>query len=297
MTSPNSTQHMIFIFVDGLGINPGEDGNPFTDDSLQILRVLGPARIPIESDGFICKGIDACLGMGDMPQSSTGQTALFTGINPKPVVQRHISGFPTFSLRKILHAHIIFRQLQNCGKTTLFANAYHREYFDRREAMLSATTHAVLATENPQFLMLEDLRRENAIFADITNDYLIREGYDIQRFTPEKAAGILRKISRQNDFVLFEIPFLDALGHKQDREKLEIGIRELDLFLSALTGTIPPDTLILMSSDHGNIEDLTVKTHTSNPVPLMVWGKGARTFSGKIESIEDITPAIIDYLK
>jgi bisphosphoglycerate-independent phosphoglycerate mutase (AlkP superfamily) len=48
-----------------------------------------------------------------------------------------------------------------------------------------------------------------------------------------------------------------------------------------------------MTSDHGNIENMTERTHTRNPVPLIVFGPRENTIRERVESLEDITPAIL----
>jgi bisphosphoglycerate-independent phosphoglycerate mutase (AlkP superfamily) len=67
-----------------------------------------------------------------------------------------------------------------------------------------------------------------------------------------------------------------------------------DFILHILVNMDPSDTFI-MTSDHGNIEDLSVKTHTRNPVPLFV--KGDTEPFKKAESILDVTPGIIEVLR
>ena len=53
----------------------------------------------------------------------------------------------------------------------------------------------------------------------------------------------------------------------------------------------------MLTSDHGNFEDLSVSTHTLNFVPSVLWGKDQKNLAEKISRIEDITGAILDYLK
>jgi bisphosphoglycerate-independent phosphoglycerate mutase (AlkP superfamily) len=53
----------------------------------------------------------------------------------------------------------------------------------------------------------------------------------------------------------------------------------------------------LITSDHGNIEDLSVRNHTLNDVPTLVWGSEKEFFADKIKSLADVTPAIIEILK
>ncbi len=290
---------VIFIFVDGLGIGKSHVHNPFHRhcNSLQILNCLNGEPFSQRPDYFNLQQIDASLGLASgLPQSATGQTALFTGINPIPSVGRHITGMPTSSLKKILCRHSIFKQLETLGIPTLFANAYHACYFKRDQRFYSATTWAVFAQKEPHFLYIEDIRQEEAVFADITNDFLRREGFEVPVFTPEKAASILLKLSRTYPFVMYEIPFLDQLGHKQDQAALAQGILNLDRFLKHIETQLAADQTVILSSDHGNIEDLSCKTHTHNPVPLMVWNKTNSIIPAKIKRIEEIMPAIIRLL-
>jgi len=46
--------------------------------------------------------------------------------------------------------------------------------------------------------------------------------------------------------------------------------------------------LVILTSDHGNLEDLSVKTHTRNPVPTLLWGLGAADAASRIRNLCDI---------
>jgi len=56
---------------------------------------------------------------------------------------------------------------------------------------------------------------------------------------------------------------------------------------------IDGDTLVLLTSDHGNLEDLSTRSHTRNPVPLMAWGPGAENVLAGAEAITDVVPTIL----
>ena len=55
-------------------------------------------------------------------------------------------------------------------------------------------------------------------------------------------------------------------------------------------------TSVILTSDHGNIEDLSLRNHTLNPVPTIVWGRQREHVAAGIRSLTDITPAIVDVL-
>jgi bisphosphoglycerate-independent phosphoglycerate mutase (AlkP superfamily) len=56
-------------------------------------------------------------------------------------------------------------------------------------------------------------------------------------------------------------------------------------------------TTFILTSDHGNIEDLSVRNHTLNDVPTIVWGREKEKTAARIRDLSDITPAIIELLK
>jgi bisphosphoglycerate-independent phosphoglycerate mutase (AlkP superfamily) len=55
-------------------------------------------------------------------------------------------------------------------------------------------------------------------------------------------------------------------------------------------------TSVILTSDHGNIEDLSIRNHTLNKVPTIVWGADKEHIAQRIKSLADITPAIVETL-
>ena len=53
------------------------------------------------------------------------------------------------------------------------------------------------------------------------------------------------------------------------------------------------DTLVL-TSDHGNLEDFHLRGHSRNPVPLLAWGRHGARLRERIDSLSDVAPAILD---
>lgn len=70
-----------------------------------------------------------------------------------------------------------------------------------------------------------------------------------------------------------------------------------DEFLGGIVEDGLKDLTILISSDHGNVEDLSVRTHTLNPSLVGVAGEYSDFFHGKLRSIADVTPLIIELFK
>jgi bisphosphoglycerate-independent phosphoglycerate mutase (AlkP superfamily) len=55
-------------------------------------------------------------------------------------------------------------------------------------------------------------------------------------------------------------------------------------------------TSVILTSDHGNIEDLSSRNHTLNKVPTIVWGANKESIANRIKTLADITPAIVQTL-
>ena len=283
------------LFLDGVGIGSiNNELNPFTKIQSKFFTLFSDGGNPhCAFDGKIIS-TDPFLGVEGLPQSATGQTAIFTGINASKEMVRHVSGFPTPTLRKIIAEHSIMLQLKKLGLKSTFANGYTPQYFERAQQFWSASTWVTKAAEIP-FRWLDDIRNNKAVSPDLTNEFIVQRGIgDVQIRTAKKAGEIVANLLDENDFVLYEHPFSDKIGHEKNMEGAIADIQKLDEFLDGLlASTNLSQHTILLTSDHGNLEDLSIDTHTKNFVPTIVWGKQRDYFVSRISSLLDITPAII----
>jgi len=291
------------FFIDGFGIGRvDENTNPWTGartpgfDRLLGARGLFAEQAPWRSELAIVLPVDPTLGVPGTPQSATGQVALLTGQNAPRVVGGHLSGFPRGALKDLLYEHSIFRQLANRGLRGTFANAFRPVFFERQAQgfdRFSATTHAALAG-GVSIRTLEDLRAGRAVYHDITNYTLRNYGFDVPLVEPEHAALHLAGLIAEHDFTLFEFFLSDAAGHSQFMPAAVHRLETIDRFVAVLVNNLDlSDTLLVISSDHGNIEDLSDYDHTLNPVPVFLVGAGREALAPQIRAISDVTPAIM----
>ena len=284
---------MIFIFIDGFGI--GEQ-NP---DKNPICAALTP-NLDRLVERWSMYSVDAGLGIEGLPQSATGQTAIFTGVNASAILGRHMSGQPTDTLRKLIHKDNLFKRLVNMGFSVTNANVYRNEYLikmldpaDKRHK--PSVTSVMTMSAGVDFRTTDDFENGLGVYHDITGQILIDSGYDVKRISPEEAAERLYNISREYDFTLFEHFMTDIVGHTGDMSVGITLIEQLDTFLGALVSRIDFDRdVLVIASDHGNIEDISVKTHTHNRVPLIIAGKAAKKLNKELNSLTDIFPVIIE---
>jgi 2,3-bisphosphoglycerate-independent phosphoglycerate mutase len=141
---------------------------------------------------------------------------------------------------------------------------------------------------------VEAMREGQAVYQDVTNEMLPLFGIDnIPVIRPEVAGRRLVDLAQKHDFTLFEYFQTDRAGHKQNWDTAERIVGVLDEFLAAIYYAMPDDMLVIVTSDHGNFEDLSVKTHTYNKVPTLLFGHLCESVAGKIHDLTDIKPAIL----
>ena len=74
-------------------------------------------------------------------------------------------------------------------------------------------------------------------------------------------------------------------------------LRLYDRFLAALVRfTRAAGITVLMTSDHGNIEEMNERGHTRNPVPFIAYGPREEDFRAHVKSLVDVTPAILQFI-
>ena len=289
----------LLIFVDGLGIGTRGAHNPLAQldkDAATPLAIFADEDPELPYEGLLVR-TDACLGVEGRPQSASGQTTILTGINAPALLGYHKQGFPNEAMREIIREHSIFLQLRRAGiEPNTFANAYTPRFFQTRPRWVSATTVAVEAA-GMSFRTLEDLRRGEAVYQDFTNELIMLAGFDAQPRTPEQAAEVLASIVAAHRFTLYEYFITDRVGHAQDMSAARVFLTNLARFVRAVLDRVDlSETTVLLTSDHGNIEDLSIRNHTRNLVPTLLWGARRAEVAGRIRTLADITPAIIETL-
>lgn len=291
---------VLCIFLDGVGIgSPNRAINPFANVPARIFPAARQADFTPIFEGVIIP-TDACLGVPGLPQSATGQTALFSGINAAQRLGMHLSGFATTSLIAILREESVFVKVRQRGKTAAFANAYGREFFalpaQTRARLTSVTTAATLTAGLP-FLRTDDILAGRSLYHDFTNAALNQRGYAFPLFSPDFAGKQLAQLSQAHDFCLYEYFLTDRVGHAGDLHLAIAEVAKLERFLTAvLEHTDLRSTVVVLCSDHGNLEDLSVRGHTRNLVPTIVWGNAPPELTASIRSLTDITPFILGCL-
>lgn len=296
---------ILFFFFDGVGIGKKDPFvNPFFAFPQPAFDRLFHGFIPhahsahFSSRDAILRPINATLLTPGLPQSGTGQASLLTGVNTARLLGRHFGPYLYSTLRPIVEDKNIFKRLTRQGIRPLYINAFPDRYFTYitgRPARIGAIAYA---WKHSGFALntAEELRAGLALSADFTAERWRQLGHPgITPISPYEAGRRMTSFLGSHDFVLFEYYFTDQAGHHQSFEEAHKVLANVnDFILGILDAMDANNTLLIITSDHGNIEDLSTKSHTRNPVPLIAAGAGHSRLL-HCRSLTDLAPFIINY--
>jgi hypothetical protein len=299
----------LFLFLDGVGL--GDDDpttNPFAIADLPTLHgLLGGRRLlrntpeidnPAARSRFI--PTDASMGVPGPPQSASGQATIVTGLRVPALIGGHWGPKPNEAVAAILQRENVFKSLAERGLSAALINAYPQRYFDAIKSghrMYSAIPMAVTAAGIP-LMTADDLRAGRAFSADFNGEgWRAQLKYDdTPVYTLPDSGARLAHVAQQRAFTFFEHWVTDLVGH---RGTLEEGVRTLERFDSMLSGLLAhwdyDHGLVVITSDHGNLEDLSHSHHTVNRVPAFVVGSQRAEFADRLSDLTGFTPAILRF--
>ncbi len=275
---------VLYVFIDGVGYGEPGEQNPVCSEVCPTLCALMAQAVHL----------DACLSVPGLPQSATGQSTLYTGVNAPQVMGRHKEGFPGPTLCKLLQEGNLFMELRRRGLRVCFADAYFADTADELAARRFKSVTTIMSLTTPEVIRYQrDMLAGRAVLHDLTREAIVPKGYTGPLITPEVAAEQLLDIAAENDFTLFEYFLTDIAGHSQNRERAEGVLSSLDRCLTKLVAGRDEETLLLITSDHGNIENLGTRGHTFNPVPLIAVGPHAEEILAGATSLMDVMPHLM----
>jgi hypothetical protein len=301
--------HFLFLFMDGIGFGENDpQTNPFAAAKTPNLNALlnGQALLkgiaPLQSERATLLELDANLSMPGLPQSATGQATLVTGKNVPQTVGEHYGPKPNKPVAAVVREDNLFMQLARRGYRATLLNAYPPRYFQGIESgkrLLSAIPLAVTSAGIPLKTM-QDLFEGDGFSVDFTGEgWRTQLGFKDAPINKTDAAGRrLASVAQSYDLAFFEFWPSDYAGHHQDRQG---AIDLLEHFDGVLGGLLADwddvNGLILITSDHGNMEDLSHRHHTNNPVPALVIGSRdlREKFCAGLHDLSGVTPAILQF--
>ena len=276
---------VVLLFLDGVGIGPNDPAvNRFLRARMPVLReLLGavPTLDRLELGGASARSfpLEANLDVDGTPQSGTGQTTLLTGVNAAARFGRHFGPWTPVSLRPLVEEQSVLRRGCEAGFEVAFANAYPRGWPGerRRLAALPLAARAAGLLNRHE----EHLARGRAVASEIVNSgWRVHLGHEeLPEVTPAEAGATLARIAADHELTCFAHYATDIAGHRGGMEGAIAALERVDPFLGGYLTAAPRDAVLVVASDHGNIENVTVG-HTRNPALGLVVGPGSGAASG-----------------
>jgi hypothetical protein len=302
---------VLFIFLDGIGLGENDpQRNPLALARMPNLNNLLDGRsllkddVPFHGEYATILAIDPAVGVSGLPQSATGQAMLMTGINIPAELGYHYGPKPNPEVAAYLKEATLFSRFAKEGKKAALLNAYPPRYFhgiDSGKRLYSSIPLSVINAGLSLFRH-DDLFAGRALSADFTGEgWRMMLGFiDAPVMEPHHAGRKLASLAREYDFSLFEYWASDYAGHKQEMDNAVNLMETFDAVLGGLVEAMKEETakkeemLVIITSDHGNMEDMSTRKHTDADVPALVIGeKNAREeFTRGMKDVTDVAPAI-----
>ncbi|MGB1252649.1 MAG: hypothetical protein ACPG8W_18695 [Candidatus Promineifilaceae bacterium] len=300
-------KHVLILFLDGVGIGSEEpERNPFCNAQLPTLTQYLDVGWPFSLSPRICEQAsliptDATLGVDGIPQSATGQATIITGKNMPSLLGEHWGPWPNGEIRRHLTEGNLFNFISAEGGTVALLNAYPQAYFDaisRRRR--SYSVFPFIEVSSGQGLFTEsDLRAGRAISPNFTNkdwrDQL--KIADLPLLTTMEAGQHIAALAQEYTFSFIDHWPTDHLGHRGPMSRAIKHLEHIDQVLAGILSSWDhKNGLLIITSDHGNIEDLSQRRHTTNPVPTILFGQAHAHFATQITDLTDIATVVKQFL-
>ena len=301
-------RHILLIFLDGIGLGDDDPAvNPFAAANTPTLNALAGGRGWLRSTGrqqseralFI--PTDPRMGVPGKPQSASGQAAILTGRNVPQLIGEHYGPRPSPAIREILAEDNFFKQVVAQGQTAALIEAYPPPFHDSINSgkRLRSSYQQALHEAGLPLFGVDSIYSGDALAVDWTGEgWRAHLGYtDSPVYTPEDAGRLMVRIARRYNFAFFSHWMTDTIGH---RGTVEDGVRMLEIFDGVMKGTLETwddaSGLIVITSDHGNMENMAHRKHTENDVPTVIIGDGKEDFAQGLVSLADLVPRMAAYL-
>jgi len=300
--------HILMLFLDGIGLGDDDPAvNPFASARMPTLTALTNGNRWLrgigrqESERAIFIPTDPRLGIPGRPQSATGQAAILTGKNVPQMIGEHYGPKPNLAIRELLAEDNFFKQVVAQGKRAALLDAYPPMWHhDHNRGKSLRSSYQQSAYEAGQTLFdLEALKQGRALTPEWTGEswHTYLKLKDTPVYTPHEAGKQLVELSRSYDFAMHSHWMTDMIGH---RGPLERGIELLELFDGVMAGVLDAwddaEGLVLVTSDHGNMEAIGNRNHTENDVPTLIIGQQKAAFAQGFHALTDFVPRMATLL-
>jgi len=296
---------VLLLFLDGVGLGaPDPARNPFARAHAPTLAWLGggswTSRLePVRDADWSVVRLDPTLGDARRPQSATGQSTLLTGADAVALMGGPYGPWPGPRLRGLLAAGTLFHDASAAGAGgAALANAYPAVYLEalerpqgrHRRARAPAAVVAARAAGVP-LRGLAERSAGRAVAADLDGGGLERWDAGGGAADAAREGRRLAAIAGDHAFTYLDVWVTDHVGHRADLALATSLVERLDRFVAAVCDALARHVTLVVTSDHGNLEDAGEPRHTRAAVPLIARGPRAGAFAGA-RDLRDVAPSV-----
>src|SRR3990172_8086015 len=304
------TRRVLVLFRAGVGLGRDDPAvNPFAVAKMPALvAALGGGRLlaggaPQVGPPATPLSMDACLDVPGDPQSASGQAAILTGRNVPAEIGEHYGPKPNPAVAAIVRQGSMFSEVVDRGGQAALLNAYPPRYFQgiaSGRRLYSAIPLAVTAAGIP-LRTATDLQYGRALSADFTaKGWTGQLGFPPAPVLARAEAGRrMAALAREVDLSWFDFWPSDIAGHRAGITQAVALLDHLDEVLRGLIDAWRGGAdLALITSDHGNLEDLSDRGHTRNPVPGILIGPAElrAAIAPRLRRLTDFHDVILDVI-
>ena len=304
-SGPRANRFVHIFFLDGVGLGTTDaEVNPFASAQMpHVAALLGREDWYVAGNGVLSSDratlapADATLSVPGRPQSATGQATILSGRNVPLLVGEHYGPKPNGAVANVIQQGTLFDEVAAAGGRAALITPYPQGYFDSINSGKRLYSAVPLAVTNAGWSLFtyDDLRHGRAVSPNFTNegwrDFLGHD--DIEIMTSFDAGKRIAAIAGGYDLSFFEHWPSDRSGH---RGPLSDAVRHLERIDEAIGGLLAgwPDErgVLIITSDHGNIEEKNHRQHTRNPVPAIIVGKDHQELAEQIVDLADIAAVV-----
>ena len=302
MLENNAFVHI--FFMDGVGLGQADPAeNPFAAADLpNLTALLGEdwylaGREPITTPRASLVPTDANLGLAGRPQSATGQATILTGRNVPALVGEHYGPKPNPAVAEVIRAGTLFHEVTAAGGRAVLLTPYPERYFEAIESGRRLLSAVPLAASSAGLSLLgaADLRAGRAVSPDFSGagwrDFL---GYDDMPVLSLPEAGArIAAVAAGYHFSFFEHWPTDQAGHRGTLAEAMAHLEAIDAVMGGLLAAWDERRgLLIVTSDHGNLEEKGHRQHTRNLVPTILFGRDHAAHAATIHDLTDIAAVV-----
>ncbi|MFC4454364.1 metalloenzyme domain protein [Deinococcus sonorensis] len=247
---------LYWLALDGVG-HPA-DAPPFSPWDMDL-----PTLRPVIEAG---RALDATLGVEGLPQSATGQSCWLTGQDAVARMGGHYGPHPGPTLKRLLDEAGLPGRVRAAGGQAALLNYYPPGYFAQPRLRAGCFPYSFTTAglpQNPPGLP----HLPPTLGLQYTAPWTAVDPPDHWRRQGERLAALPGQ-----DLLVLDLWFSDLLGHQgrapTPPDLLWAGQAYLARLDALLEGLLHAGARVVLSSDHGNFEDLGVKSHTRARVPF-----------------------------